>query len=189
MTCIFLNKTTAIRVQSFLKAFFVQYPSPKTLRDADPKAIKETYFQRLGLFCRAWWLVKLAAQLLDDPPLPHVLRSKSYKNAAAASEVAHLVGVGEYASDAWRLFCRRPFYASYDEEAEEEWRTLEPRDKDLKRYVRRKRREERIALLAADITIRMASVTLGDSLAGGTRVILGSGVLVRRVSRVVATMS
>lgn len=167
----------------------MQYPSLKTLRDADLKVIKETYFQKLGLFCRAWWLVKLAGQLLDDPPLPHALRSKSYSNAGPASEVAHLTRVGEYASDAWRLFCKKSFYAGYDEEVEEEWRTLELRDKDLRRYIRRKRREERIALLIADITTRMASVTLGDSPAGGTRVILGSGVLVRRVSRVVATAS
>jgi hypothetical protein len=123
------------------------------------------------LFRRAWWLVRLAAQLLDDPPTPHRLRSKSHDNTGPVSEVAHLVGVGEYASDAWRLFCRRSFYASHDEDVEEEWRTLDPKDKDLRRYVRGKRREEQIALLTADITARMASVKLGDSPAGGTRVI------------------
>jgi hypothetical protein len=179
----------AIRARPFLEAFLEQYPSPDALRDANPKAIKETYFKTLGLFSRAWWLVRLAAQLLDDPPLPHALRSKSYRNAGPASEVAHLPGVGEYASDAWRLFCKRSFYASHNEDVEEEWRTLDPKDKDLRRYIRRKRQEEQTSLLAADITTRMASVTLGSSPAGGTRVILGSGVRVRRVARVVATAS
>jgi hypothetical protein len=117
------------------------------------------------------------------------LRSKLYHNAGPVSEVAHLVGVGEYASDAWRLFCRKPFYASYDIAVEGQWRTLDPKDKDLRRYVRRKRQEEQISLLTADITTRMASVTLGSSPAGGTRVILGSGVRVRRVARLVATAS
>jgi hypothetical protein len=173
----------------FLQAFFEQYPTPDVLKDADPEAIKEKYFRTLGLFRRAWWLVRLAAQLLDDPPTPHRLRSKSHDNTGPVSEVAYLVGVGEYASDAWRLFCRRSFYASHDEDVEEEWRTLDPKDKDLRRYVRGKRREEQIALLTADITVRMASVKLGDSPAGGTRVILGSGVRVRRVARVVAAAS
>jgi hypothetical protein len=55
--------------------------------------------------------------------------------------------------------------------------------------VRRKRREEQILLLTADVTTRMAEITLGDSPAGGIRVILGSGVRVRRVARVVAAAS
>lgn len=182
MTCIFLNKTAAIRAQPFLKAFLEHYPSPDSLKSVDPKAIKETYFNTLGLFCRAWWLVSLANQLLDDPPLPHAMRSKTYRNAGPSSEVAHLTGVGEYASDAWKLFCKKSFYADHSEDVEEEWRTLNPKDKDLRRYVRRKRREEQILLLTADITTRMAGVTLGDSPAGGTRVILRSGVRVRRVA-------
>lgn len=102
MTCIFLNKTAAVRAQPFLKAFLEHYPSPDTLRSADPKAIKETYFNTLGLFCRARWLVSLANQLLDDPPFPRTMRSKTYRNAGPSSEVAYLTGVGEYASDAWK---------------------------------------------------------------------------------------
>ena len=117
------------------------------------------------------------------------MRSKTYRNAGPPLEVAHLTGVGEYASDAWRLFCKKSFYANHDEDVEEEWRTLDPKDKDLKRYVRRKRREEQILLLTADITTRIAGVTLGDSPASGTRVILRSGVRVRRVARVVAAAS
>jgi hypothetical protein len=84
---------------------------------------------------------------------------------------------------------KKSFYANHDEDVEEEWRTLDPKDKDLRRYVRRKRREEQILLLTANITTLMAGVTLGNSPAGGTRVILGSGVRVRRVTRVVATAS
>jgi hypothetical protein len=116
--------------------------------------------------------VSLASQLLENPPLTHALRSKTYRNAGPSSEVAHLTGMGEYASDAWRLFCRKSFYANHDEDVEEGWRTLDPKDKDLRRYVRRKSRWEQISLLIADITTRMAGVTLGNSPAGGTRVIL-----------------
>jgi adenine-specific DNA glycosylase len=89
-----------IRIQLFLKAFLEYYPSPDSLRSADLEAIKETYFNRLGLFCRAQRLVSLANQLLDDPLFPYALRSKTYRNAGPLSEVAHLTGVGEYASDA-----------------------------------------------------------------------------------------
>lgn len=88
-----------------------------------------------------------------------------------------------------KLFCKKSFYADHDEDVEEEWRTLNPKDKDLRRYVRRKKREEQISLLTADITTRMADVTLGNSPAGGTRAILASGVRVRRVTRVIATAS
>jgi hypothetical protein len=55
--------------------------------------------------------------------------------------------------------------------------------------VRRKRREEQISLLTADITTRIVEITLGDLPTSSTRVILGSGVRVRRVARVVAAAS
>jgi adenine-specific DNA glycosylase len=100
VTCIFLNKTAAIRVGPFLKACLEHYPSPDSLRSADLEAIEETYFNRLGLAYRARWLVSLANQLLYDPLFPYALRSKTYYNAGPPSEVAYLTGVGEYASDA-----------------------------------------------------------------------------------------
>jgi hypothetical protein len=98
VNCIFLNKMTAVRAMPFLQAFFEQYSTPNVLRDADPVFIREEYFRTLGLFCWAWWLIRLAAQFLDDPPIPHGTRSKSHNHTGPVSEVAHLVV--EYASDA-----------------------------------------------------------------------------------------
>jgi hypothetical protein len=82
----------------FLQAFFEQYPTPNVLRDADSDFIKEKYFRTLGLFRWAWWLIRLATQLLDTPPIPHRMRSKSHNYTGPVSEVAHLVL--ESASDA-----------------------------------------------------------------------------------------
>jgi hypothetical protein len=160
VTCIFLNKTEAVRARPHLEAFLEEYPSLDALQDADPEAIRTEYFADLGLFRRAYWLVEMASQLLSQPPRPNKLKIKSYKGAGYASEVAHLAGVGDYASDAWRLFCKKPFYASYGITIEDEWKTLDPQDKDLKRYVERKRREERTARQVDDITTWMAKVRL-----------------------------
>ncbi|KAK0960722.1 hypothetical protein LTR54_018470, partial [Friedmanniomyces endolithicus] len=74
----------------------------------------------------------MADQLLQDPPRPGIIRQKTYQNAGYACEIAHLAGVGPYASDAWRLFCKKPFYAGHQIVVADEWRTLEPKDKDMK---------------------------------------------------------
>jgi len=176
VTCIFLNKTEAVRARPFLEAFLEEYPTPERLRGADASAIGRTYFKRLGLNRRADWLVRMAEQLIQDPPRPGVFRRKSYQNSGYACEVAHLAGVGAYASDAWRLFCRRAFYARHGISVADEWRTLDPEDKDLKRYVRRKRREEQTRLLADDITSRMAAVQLSNASAPRPRSPRRSGV-------------
>jgi hypothetical protein len=160
VTCIFLNKTEAVRARPHLEAFLEKYPSPDALQDADPEAIRTEYFADLGLFRRAYWLVEMASQLLSQPPRPNKLKRKSYKGAGYASEVAYLTRVGDYASDAWRLFCKKPFYASYGTTIEDEWKTLDPQDKDLRRYVERKRREDRTTQEVEDVTIWMAKVKL-----------------------------
>jgi hypothetical protein len=160
VTCIFLNKTRAVNARPYLEDFFEEYPAPDVLQHADSKHIQEEYFKHLGLHRRADWLVKMAGQLLRTPPRPGECKRKSYKNAGYASEVSHLAGVGDYATDAWRLFCKKPFYASYGTTIEDEWKTLDPEDKDLKRYVERKRREERTSQRVEDITMWMAKVIL-----------------------------
>jgi len=160
VTCIFLNKTRAANARPYLEDFFEEYPTPDVLQHADSKHIQEEYFKHLGLHRRADWLIKMAGQLLRTPPRPGVCKKKSYKDAGYASEVSHLTGVGDYASDAWRLFCKKSFYASYGTTIEDEWKTLDPEDKDLKRYVERKRLEERTSQQVEDITMWMAKVNL-----------------------------
>lgn len=49
----------------------------------------------------------MAEQFLVDPPRPNIMRQKSHQRAGYASEVAHLRGIGNYGSDAWRLFVKR----------------------------------------------------------------------------------
>ncbi len=72
--------------------------------------------------------------------------------------MSHLSGIGEYESDAWRLFCEEHFYASHGIVIDDEWRTLNPNDRALQRYVERKRREEaseRDQRLADEIALPM----------------------------------
>jgi hypothetical protein len=141
VTCIFLNRTPAARARRFLLAFLEEYPTPEDLRDADPRHIRREYFASLGLKRRADWLVEMASQLIDDPPVPDVMRQKSYQGAGYASEVAHLRGIGNYGSDAWRLFCKRQFYADHGVDIPDEWDAVDPQDWALRRYVSRRRRE------------------------------------------------
>ena len=65
-----------------------------------------------------------------------------------AWEVAHLPGVGTYAIDSWRIFCRdslrgvttgpRPIGESRaaEEELQQEWCKVLPRDKELRAYLK-----------------------------------------------------
>jgi len=138
-------------------------PTPASLRDVEKNMIKEKYFKHLGLFRRAGWLVRLGDELVNDPPLPNMPRCKSNPGAGYASEVARLPGVGDYASDAWRLFCKKESYAGHRIVVDDEWRTLEPKDKDLKRYIGRKREEEQRRQLTDTITAGLAAMTISNA--------------------------
>ena len=87
----------------------------------------------------------MAEQLIVDPPKPNRMRQKGYKNAGYASEVAHLTGIGDYGSDAWRLFCKEDFYARHNIAATDEWKRVQSKDKALQKYIDRRRREIDIA--------------------------------------------
>ncbi|KAI4219552.1 MAG: hypothetical protein L6R36_008248, partial [Xanthoria steineri] len=178
VTCIFLNKTEAVRAQSFLQAFLRQYPTAESLRFADPARIQTDYFSTLGLWRRARWLVTMADQLISDPPLPNVLRRKQYANAGPACEVAHLAGVGQYACDAWRLFCKRSFYAANGLTVPDEWRTLRPTDSYLLRYVEGRRQQEQReqARLLEDelLALRLMAIRLADDYVSTQKVVVRS---------------
>lgn len=137
-----MNRTHASRARPYLHAFLQAYPTPQSLQGVQPLDIKRDYFQTLRFHRRAWTVVTLAQQLLHDPPRPGILRRKTYQNAGYPSEVAHLAGIGNYGSDAWRLFCKVDFYASHGIAVEDEWDRVHPTDKDLRRYVQRRRREQ-----------------------------------------------
>jgi methyl-CpG-binding domain protein 4 len=135
VVCIFLNRTRGEIAEPYIASFFEEYPTVESVRDADPRKILRHFFQPLGMHRRAWWVVDLARVFLEDPPMPMVLRCKTGEFDSHLSEVAHLPGVGEYASDAWRLFCREQFYASAGVRIAEQWRSLRPNDRILFRYV------------------------------------------------------
>ena len=95
----------------------------------------------------------MAEQFLIDPPMPNRMRQKGYKNAGYASEVAHLAGIGNYGSDAWRLFCKEDFYAKHDIAVTDEWKRVRTTDKALQRYIDRRWREVDIASQFATLQI------------------------------------
>lgn len=160
VTCIFLNKTPAARAENHLHAFLNRYPTPESLRGADPEHIRDTYFTALGLFRRAWCLVQIAEQLISDPPRPGKKRRKAGEKAGYASEVAHLKGIGNYGSDAWRLFCKESFYAEHGITIKDEWKRVKPNDKALQAYVERKRRGELPNRDVDDITSTLNKIKL-----------------------------
>ncbi len=85
-----------------VRRFLQKFPDPQSLAQAN---YSETvpFFEKLGLLRRTRWVIELAKQWLTDPPVPDVVRKKLYGGKVRfESEVAHLKGVGTYASDAWR---------------------------------------------------------------------------------------
>jgi len=180
VVCIFLNRTRGEIAEPHIAAFFEQYPTIESVRDADPRKLLQHYFQPLGMHRRAWWVVALAKAFLEDPPRPMVLRCKTGEFESHLSEVAHLPGVGEYASDAWRLFCREAFYASAGIRIAEQWRNLRPSDRVLLRYVQRRRQEaaaNQVASPSDTLTSQLNALQISHSppspLEGG--IVIGDG--------------
>lgn len=124
-------------------------------------------------------MVMMARQLVWDPPRPNVLRRKPYENAGYASEVAHLTGVGDYASDAWRLFCRVSFYAGHGVTVADEWRFVQPTDPQLRRYIAHRRHEEqrRTAIMLEEelLAFRLMGIRLAGDVLSTPKVVVGSG--------------
>ena len=107
------------------------YPTPETLARAQYNDI-QPYFAHLGLFRRADWLIKLAKAWLVDPPQPDKLKKKR----GLESEVAHLPGVGTFASDAWRIFCKDDLYTRAGFQTKLfEWKKVLPTNEGLIAYL------------------------------------------------------
>lgn len=97
----------------------------------------------------------MAKQLVLDPPRPYVKRQKNGDNAGYASEVAHLKGIGNYGSDAWRLFCKESFYSSHGFTVRDEWKRVKTQDKALQTYITRRQRQEMSDRAANELTARL----------------------------------
>ncbi|OBT40500.1 hypothetical protein VE00_07871 [Pseudogymnoascus sp. WSF 3629] len=136
VVCIFLNKTKGDRAIPAARSLLLQYPKPEILANASYDEIK-IYFRDLGLLRRAWWLIELSKIWLIDPPQAGKIRNKMWGGSIQAeSEVAHLKGVGLYASDAWRIFCKDNMYEKAGMKVmESEWKIVKPKDKELRSYL------------------------------------------------------
>lgn len=102
-----------------------------------------SYLCRLGIYnVRSRRLIEMSKAYIVDPPsendarpsragsrtnqLTNSLRSKSY----LSTPISHLPGTGPYALDSYRIFCpshQNPFC--------EEWKTVQPTDKELVLYL------------------------------------------------------
>ena len=124
LATIFLNKTRAAVALPYFHALITRFPTPASLADADVEAVVG-FFRHLGLQNqRARTCVMLARTWVTCPPRRgRRWRRLGYPCAGdgrdvglgevvgegdgrVAWEVGHLPGVGAYAIDSWRIFCR-----------------------------------------------------------------------------------
>lgn len=167
LAVIFLNKTKGTVALPTFYNTLARYPTPASLAAAKQEDLV-ALIQHLGLQNqRAATCVRLAQAWLDDPPqkgkryrrlhYPERDDGKDIKVAEGpvadedervAWEVGHLPGIGAYAIDSWRIFCRdelrglsHGLSATVTPEAREkelqgEWTRVLPRDKELRAYLR-----------------------------------------------------
>lgn len=158
---IFLNKTKGEAANPMFKEVFKQYPTVESLANADVDKLASV-IRPLGLHRqRASKIVNLANTWLSDPPA----KGKRYRRLGypgqqdgrdvkpneclddedprSAWEVAHLPGIGPYAIDSWRIFCRdklRGLATDYNgagaaQGFSPEWKSVFPHDKELRAYL------------------------------------------------------
>jgi methyl-CpG-binding domain protein 4 len=161
-----LNKTRATVALPSFRALVARWPTPATLAAADPEALEE-HLRSLGLQTRRTrTLLDLARDWLADPPrrdARHRTPGYPFPGAGAdvrrgevlgdgdpragALEVAHLRGLGAYAWDSWRIFCRDAARgvargwngegaAAEDGAFEPEWKRVQPMDKELRAFLK-----------------------------------------------------
>jgi hypothetical protein len=134
IVCIFLNKTPGARAIPQAERLLERYPTPQQLANADLDDVTH-YFKSLGLPGRAKWLIALAKTWCEDPPRPARLHQKLYRGEIQfESEVAYLKGVGRYANDAWRIFCKDKLYGREDP-CDPEWKRVRPIDRELSAFI------------------------------------------------------
>ena len=155
IACVFLTKTRGTVSMPVFYDLIARYPTPGALAEAihgDVVAI----FQHLGLQNqRAKRVVNMAKAWRNDPPqkgkryrclnYPCAGDGKDLKSneciddddARIAWEIAHIPGVGAYAFDSWRIFCRDSLRGLDDvDEMDREWSRVLPLDKELRAYLR-----------------------------------------------------
>ena len=110
-----------------------KYPTPERLADAHYREI-QPFFKNLGFFRRADWLIELAKTWLVRPPQANKKFKKS--RGTFESEVAHLKGVGAFANNVWRVFCKDNLYkAAGHSVTTPEWKKVLPANRGLISYL------------------------------------------------------
>ena len=169
IACVFLTRTKGSVSMPVCRELFRRYPTPQSLADADVVEIT-LMFQPLGLQNRrAKTVINLAKAWIECPPTRGRLYSRPrYRVRKVGSEISrvrnvrefdedwpvvaweifHLPGIGDYALDSWRIFCRdslrgipsdlqdmtSPNGAAH--ERKQEWTSVIPLDKELIAYIR-----------------------------------------------------
>ena len=166
VACIFLNKTRGAVALPVFYELIDRYPTPADLAEAEQEDVVEI-IQHLGLQNqRAKKCINLAKAWCERPPekakryrLLHYPKHGDGKDIKpgeildeaderVAWEVGQLPGIGAYAIDSWRIFCRdglrglphglpaRVTEESKDAEMQKEWARVLPVDKELRAYLR-----------------------------------------------------
>ncbi|PGH03992.1 hypothetical protein AJ79_07225 [Helicocarpus griseus UAMH5409] len=160
---IFLNRTRGEVAIPVLYSVFERYPSVSALAEAQEEDVVEM-IRCLGFQnARARKCIALAKLWVENPPT----KGKRYRklhypqkgdgrdikpgecvdddDPRVAWEIAHLPGLGAYAIDSWRIFCRdelrglasdwKGTEASDDDKFAPEWKSVVPKDKELRAYL------------------------------------------------------
>ena len=166
LACIFLNKTRGkVTIPTFYKVI-QRYPTPTDLAAAKQEDLVEM-IAHLGLQNqRAKNFIKIAQIWTVDPPAKGRRWQKLHyptrgdgkdvkpeepidEDPRVAWEIGHLPGIGAYALDSWRIFCRDELRGlkheisafplseeDKEEEMQREWTKVHPEDKELRAYLR-----------------------------------------------------
>ncbi|KAH0334164.1 DNA glycosylase, partial [Aureobasidium melanogenum] len=173
----FLNKTHGKAARPIFEQVMETYPTPADLAAANVSELSEMIHSLGFQNQRARKLIKIAETWVGQPPQKGKLfRTMDYPNKgngrhlkpketvdedvedciqAGALEIAHIYGLGPYAWDSWRIFCRDKFrgvaegyngegvpgykpssQAKEDSVFEPEWKRVVPLDKELRACLR-----------------------------------------------------
>lgn len=166
LACVFLQKTAATYAIPVFYELGNAYPLPEQLAKAKQEDVVDIIRSLGFQNSRARSIIRFAQAWLDDEPRfgrrHRTLHYPTYEDGedikrhevldnddprTGAFEVAHLPGVGPYGWDSWRIFCRDTCrglaYGSDGEYAkvegqdfEPEWKRVNPKDKELRAFIR-----------------------------------------------------
>lgn len=85
-------------------------PAVPTMDSLASDKLSRVFFRNLCLFRQANWLIALAKTWFVYPPQPNKQYTRLAGNFIFKPEIAHLKGVGTFANEAWRIFCKESFH-------------------------------------------------------------------------------